>query len=137
MQKFSPEIVKSVQILNVQRKLSKVHSLPIFCQIPEVLLWPSEQSEELSPHLTMFTEHFNKMSYWYCSLSLLLQYILVLSGIIISSILIVFHRQMLKKEKNNEKKNHIILNAKSSNLFHLMPSHPGKKFAFLSPLLES
>ncbi|GFR69569.1 Rap guanine nucleotide exchange factor 1 [Elysia marginata] len=33
-------------------------------EIPEVLLWPSEQSEELSPHLTMFTEHFNKMSYW-------------------------------------------------------------------------
>ena len=33
-------------------------------QIPEVLLWAKEQSEELSPNLTTFTEHFNKMSYW-------------------------------------------------------------------------
>ncbi|CAH1785884.1 unnamed protein product [Owenia fusiformis] len=33
-------------------------------EIPEVLLWAQEQSEELSPNLTMFTEHFNKMSYW-------------------------------------------------------------------------
>lgn len=33
-------------------------------EIPEVLLWAREQSEELSPHLTTFTEHFNKMSYW-------------------------------------------------------------------------
>ncbi|XP_075986233.1 C3G guanyl-nucleotide exchange factor isoform X3 [Anticarsia gemmatalis] len=30
----------------------------------EVLLWPREQSEESSPNLTRFTEHFNKMSYW-------------------------------------------------------------------------
>jgi len=29
-----------------------------------VLQWAKEQSEELSPHLTRFTEHFNKMSYW-------------------------------------------------------------------------
>ncbi|XP_067661881.1 rap guanine nucleotide exchange factor 1-like isoform X2 [Haliotis asinina] len=33
-------------------------------EIPEVLLWAKEQSEELSPNLTHFTEHFNKMSYW-------------------------------------------------------------------------
>nr|XP_002126176.3 rap guanine nucleotide exchange factor 1 [Ciona intestinalis] len=33
-------------------------------QIPEVLQWAQEQSEELSPHLTRFTEHFNKMSFW-------------------------------------------------------------------------
>ena len=37
-------------------------------QIPEVLLWAKEQSEELSPNLTTFTEHFNKMSYWWVSL---------------------------------------------------------------------
>ncbi|XP_062528472.1 guanine nucleotide-releasing factor 2 isoform X11 [Bombyx mori] len=30
----------------------------------EVLSWPREQSEESSPNLTRFTEHFNKMSYW-------------------------------------------------------------------------
>ncbi|CAB3237158.1 unnamed protein product [Arctia plantaginis] len=30
----------------------------------EVLLWPRDQSEEGSPNLTRFTEHFNKMSYW-------------------------------------------------------------------------
>lgn len=30
----------------------------------EVLLWPRDQSEESSPNLTRFTEHFNKMSYW-------------------------------------------------------------------------
>ncbi|XP_059483665.1 guanine nucleotide-releasing factor 2 isoform X2 [Neocloeon triangulifer] len=33
-------------------------------EIPEVLLWAQEQSEERSPNLTEFTEHFNKMSYW-------------------------------------------------------------------------
>ncbi|XP_050413397.2 rap guanine nucleotide exchange factor 1 isoform X2 [Patella vulgata] len=33
-------------------------------EIPEVLLWAKEQSEELSPNLTFFTEHFNNMSYW-------------------------------------------------------------------------
>ncbi|XP_052788313.1 rap guanine nucleotide exchange factor 1-like isoform X2 [Mya arenaria] len=33
-------------------------------EIPECLLWAKEQSEELSPNLTKFTEHFNKMSYW-------------------------------------------------------------------------
>ncbi|KAG1714351.1 Rap guanine nucleotide exchange factor 1 [Nymphon striatum] len=33
-------------------------------EIPEVLLWAKEQSEELSPNLTTFTAHFNKMSYW-------------------------------------------------------------------------
>ncbi|XP_012945561.1 rap guanine nucleotide exchange factor 1 [Aplysia californica] len=36
-------------------------------EIPEVLMWAREQSEELSPHLTTFTEHFNKMSYWCCT----------------------------------------------------------------------
>ncbi|XP_022322491.1 uncharacterized protein LOC111123983 isoform X7 [Crassostrea virginica] len=33
-------------------------------EIHEVSLWAREQSEELSPNLTEFTEHFNKMSYW-------------------------------------------------------------------------
>ncbi|XP_042898882.1 guanine nucleotide-releasing factor 2 isoform X2 [Parasteatoda tepidariorum] len=33
-------------------------------EIPEVLLWAREQKEDLSPNLTTFTEHFNKMSYW-------------------------------------------------------------------------
>lgn len=33
-------------------------------EIPEVLVWAQEQNEERSPNLTMFTEHFNKMSYW-------------------------------------------------------------------------
>ncbi|XP_076335350.1 rap guanine nucleotide exchange factor 1-like [Tachypleus tridentatus] len=33
-------------------------------EIPEVLLWVKEQKEDLSPNLTSFTEHFNKMSYW-------------------------------------------------------------------------
>jgi len=33
-------------------------------EIPEVLIWAQEQSEEKSPNLTTFTEHFNKMSYW-------------------------------------------------------------------------
>ncbi|XP_078605598.1 rap guanine nucleotide exchange factor 1-like isoform X4 [Branchiostoma floridae x Branchiostoma japonicum] len=33
-------------------------------EIPEILAWAKEQSEELSPNLTTFTEHFNKMSYW-------------------------------------------------------------------------
>ncbi|XP_038063807.1 rap guanine nucleotide exchange factor 1-like isoform X1 [Patiria miniata] len=39
-------------------------------EIPEVLLWAKEQSEALSPNLTIFTEHFNKMSYWARSLIL-------------------------------------------------------------------
>ncbi|GAB6018402.1 Rap guanine nucleotide exchange factor (GEF) 1 [Chamberlinius hualienensis] len=33
-------------------------------EIPEVLVWSRLQKEELSPNLTAFTEHFNKMSYW-------------------------------------------------------------------------
>ncbi|XP_064617098.1 rap guanine nucleotide exchange factor 1-like isoform X2 [Liolophura sinensis] len=41
-------------------------------EIPEVLLWAKEQSEELSPNLTLFTEHFNKMSYW-CRTKILVQ----------------------------------------------------------------
>ncbi|XP_049341782.1 rap guanine nucleotide exchange factor 1 isoform X1 [Astyanax mexicanus] len=37
-------------------------------EIPEVLLWAKEQNEEKSPNLTLFTEHFNNMSYWVRSL---------------------------------------------------------------------
>lgn len=33
-------------------------------EIPEVLIWAQEQCEDRSPNLTLFTEHFNKMSYW-------------------------------------------------------------------------
>ncbi|XP_064650315.1 guanine nucleotide-releasing factor 2-like isoform X3 [Lineus longissimus] len=33
-------------------------------EIPEMLLWAREQKEDMSPNLTKFTEHFNKMSYW-------------------------------------------------------------------------
>ena len=29
-----------------------------------MLLWAKDQNEEMSPNLTEFTEHFNKMSYW-------------------------------------------------------------------------
>ena len=35
-------------------------------------MWAREQSEELSPHLTTFTEHFNNMSYW-CATRVLTQ----------------------------------------------------------------
>lgn len=34
-------------------------------EIPEVLIWAQEQNEERSPNLTLFTAHFNKLSYWY------------------------------------------------------------------------
>lgn len=33
-------------------------------EIPEVLVWAQEQNEERSPNLTLFTAHFNKLSYW-------------------------------------------------------------------------
>lgn len=33
-------------------------------EIPEVLLFAKEQSEERSPNLNKFTEHFNNMSFW-------------------------------------------------------------------------
>lgn len=33
-------------------------------EIPEILAWGKEQKEELSPNLCIFTEHFNKVSYW-------------------------------------------------------------------------
>jgi len=33
-------------------------------ETPEVLQWSKEQTEELSPHLTQFTEHFNNVSFW-------------------------------------------------------------------------
>ena len=33
-------------------------------EIPEILSWGKEQKEEHSPNLCIFTEHFNKVSYW-------------------------------------------------------------------------
>lgn len=33
-------------------------------EIPEILAWGKEQKEEHSPNLCIFTEHFNKVSYW-------------------------------------------------------------------------
>ena len=33
-------------------------------EFPEILAWGKEQKEELSPNLCIFTEHFNKVSYW-------------------------------------------------------------------------
>lgn len=33
-------------------------------EIPEVLLWSQQQCEEKSPNLTLFTAHFNKLSFW-------------------------------------------------------------------------
>ena len=33
-------------------------------EIPEILAWGKEQKEELSPNLCIFTEHFNRVSYW-------------------------------------------------------------------------
>lgn len=42
-------------------------------QIPEVLQWARHQSEDLSPNLTRFTEHFNKVSFWTRTIILTLQ----------------------------------------------------------------
>lgn len=33
-------------------------------KLPEVLLWSKEQNEEKSPNLTLFTQHFNSVSFW-------------------------------------------------------------------------
>ncbi|KAG5675645.1 hypothetical protein PVAND_005533 [Polypedilum vanderplanki] len=33
-------------------------------EIPEVLLWSQQQIEAMSPNLTLFTAHFNKLSFW-------------------------------------------------------------------------
>lgn len=33
-------------------------------EIPEILAWGKEQSETNSPNLVVFTDHFNKVSYW-------------------------------------------------------------------------
>lgn len=43
-----------------------LNDLELFLKIEasEVLLWSTKQSEELSPNLTKFTEHFNNISYW-------------------------------------------------------------------------
>ncbi|XP_029959760.1 rap guanine nucleotide exchange factor 1-like isoform X5 [Salarias fasciatus] len=40
-------------------------------QLPEVLMWSLEQNEEKSPNLTKFTQHFNNMSFWVCSVIIL------------------------------------------------------------------
>ena len=32
--------------------------------LPEILAWGKEQNEEKSPNLAIYTEHFNKVSYW-------------------------------------------------------------------------
>lgn len=34
-------------------------------EVPEVLLWSQQQCENMSPNLTLFTAHFNKLSFWY------------------------------------------------------------------------
>lgn len=52
----SHEIAEQMTLLDAELFLTM--------EIPEVLLWASEQNEERSPNLTTFTEHFNKMSYW-------------------------------------------------------------------------
>ncbi|XP_042215193.1 rap guanine nucleotide exchange factor 1-like isoform X2 [Homarus americanus] len=52
----SREIAEQMTLLDAELFLTM--------EIPEVLLWASEQNEEKSPNLTTFTEHFNKMSYW-------------------------------------------------------------------------
>jgi hypothetical protein len=66
----------------------------------ELLIWVQEQSEEKSPNLTKFTEHFNNMSYWTRTLILnqpdgkvliifyLIMYIRALAFLVVSGILI-------------------------------------------------
>ncbi|XP_077865882.1 rap guanine nucleotide exchange factor 1-like [Saccoglossus kowalevskii] len=55
----APELAEQMTILDAKLFQS--------IEIPEVLLWAKEQSEELSPNLTIFTDHFNKMSYCHYS----------------------------------------------------------------------
>ncbi|KAM7019110.1 rap guanine nucleotide exchange factor 1-like [Tautogolabrus adspersus] len=40
-------------------------------ELPELLLWSKEQNEEKSPNLTLFTQHFNNVSYWVRSVIIL------------------------------------------------------------------
>ncbi len=40
-------------------------------ELAEILLWSTKQREDLSPNLTKFTEHFNKISHWYASQTIL------------------------------------------------------------------
>ncbi|KRZ28623.1 Rap guanine nucleotide exchange factor 1 [Trichinella pseudospiralis] len=46
--------------------------LSYFQLLSEILQWSIDQAEEKCPHLTEFTSHFNKMSYWVRSRILLL-----------------------------------------------------------------
>ncbi|KRX92671.1 Rap guanine nucleotide exchange factor 1 [Trichinella pseudospiralis] len=52
---------------------TKSHSIFDFkASLSEILQWSIDQAEEKCPHLTEFTSHFNKMSYWVRSRILLL-----------------------------------------------------------------
>ncbi|KRZ07605.1 Cathepsin B-like cysteine proteinase 6 [Trichinella zimbabwensis] len=52
---------------------TKSHSIFHFkASLSEILQWSIDQAEEKCPHLTEFTNHFNKMSYWVRSQILLL-----------------------------------------------------------------
>lgn len=84
-------------------------------EIPEVLLWAQEQCEERSPNLTRFTEHFNKMSYWWVSDSAIHHLFCTVSQKIGISIITFFTRhvfrarsQILKQEDSKDREKHVI-----------------------------
>lgn len=56
--------VNNVNKMTTNGMISNKYLYIFLFQIPEVMLWSRQQNEEKSPNLTMFTEHFNKMSYW-------------------------------------------------------------------------
>lgn len=70
----STDIAEQMTLLGIPKNLAEIKTNKIIhivdaqlffkIEIPEVLIWAREQNEESSPNLTLFTEHFNKMSYW-------------------------------------------------------------------------
>lgn len=64
------------------------------------MIWAREQNEESSPNLTLFTEHFNKMSYWARTQILVrIRFILILTTIGNSKHTYLIHILLLKKQQ--------------------------------------
>ena len=66
---FSHSLIKSINLkatVLVAAEQMTILDAELFqkIEIPEVLVWAQEQCEERSPNLTLFTAHFNKLSYW-------------------------------------------------------------------------
>ncbi|EDO39513.1 predicted protein [Nematostella vectensis] len=62
---FNPAVIFNFHAHHLAEQLTLIDAQNFAAiEIPEILAWGKEQSEGNSPNLTVFTENFNKVSYW-------------------------------------------------------------------------